>query len=97
MFGAAKAKPITRLNLILVKLLIVLCVVVGLVDLVDPTLISLYASLGCGVLFMAAVLWLLQRMAVAIVNAGGVLAGLPGAKASDDVEPLANSTPATSS
>jgi hypothetical protein len=97
MFRAAKAKPITRLNLILVKLLIVLCVLVGLVDLVDPTLISVYASLGCGVLFMAAVLWLLQRIVVAVVNAGGALAGLPVAKPSDDVEPLAKSRPATSS
>jgi hypothetical protein len=97
MVKAAKAKPITHLNLIPVKLLIVLCIVVGLVDFVDPTLISLYASLGCGVLFMAAVLWLLQRMAVAIVNAGGALAGLPGAKASDDSALSANSTPTTSS
>jgi hypothetical protein len=91
MFGVAKVKPITRLNLLSVRLLILLCVVVGVVDLVDPTLLSLYASLGCGVIFMASVLWLLQRIAVAIVNGRSEqVASVPGVEPRGDGEQRAS-------
>jgi hypothetical protein len=91
MFGIAKVKPITRLHLLSVRLLILLCVVVGVVDLVDPTLLSIYASLGCGVLFMASVLWLLQRVAVAIVNGGERVASVPGIEPRSDGKQRASS------
>jgi hypothetical protein len=94
MFRVAKVKPITRLHLLSIRLLILLCVVVGVVDLVDPTLLSIYASLGCGVLFMASVLWLLQRVAVALVNGSERIASVPGAERRSDGEQRASSAAA---
>jgi hypothetical protein len=70
MFRPAKAKPISRIQLFVIHLLIIFCFLVGFVQLVNPTLISMYASVACAVLFMAAVLWLLKRVVVAVVNGG---------------------------
>lgn len=69
-FRPAKAKPISRIQLFVIHLLIIFCFLVGFVQLVNPTLISMYASVACAVLFMAAVLWLLKRAVVALVNEG---------------------------
>jgi hypothetical protein len=84
MFRPAKAKPISRVQLFVINLLILFCLLVGFVQLVNPTLISMYGAVACAVLFMAAVLWLLKRVAVAIVNEGAAVIDARGEASGED-------------